>query len=211
MSSEDIIQDGDATALAVYHAFQDVFWDQVDVWEPDTLRLEADRKKLDIPEENFDAYHAFRTLRMHPSAFWEGNVFENTVMALNKYPVRPNATQVANPGQLSWAVEQMRLFEKDTLEFDYEPSSYAAVSCQFYGFCVCPEQLDFAQERLAQLTPECDELRSEVKKRWAELENPEEHPFDESPEGVQLAFLASVEVYLEQQRAALRDQLAALS
>lgn len=210
MTATEIIQDGDAIALAVYHAFQKVFQDQVDVWEPETVRLEAARKNLDIPEENYDAYHAFRTLRMHPSAFWEGTVFENTVMAFNKYPVKPDASQIANPGQIAWAVEQMRLFETDTLTFDYEPISYTAVSGKFYGFCTFPPSLSFAQERLEELTPAMKELREDVKKRWAEIEDPAEYPYDESPAGVQLAHLASVEVYCTTQRKALTAQLAAL-
>lgn len=210
MSAKDLLQSDDTCALALYHAFQRVFRSNVDTWEPESIRLEAMERKLDIPEENYDAYHAFRALRMHPAVFWDGNVFENTVMALNGYPVDPASVQTANPGQIAWAVEQIRMFEDDDYEFDYEPVAYTAVSCKFYGLVYAPDCLSFARERLEEITPEHAELREDVKKRWAEIEDPTEYPYDESQEGVQLALLASIYEYLRDRRECLKDQLASL-
>lgn len=207
---KDLLQDETTCALVVYHAFQREFGNDVDLWEPESVRLEAHQNNLEIPDENYDAYHAFRTLRLHPSVFWDGTVFENTVLALNKYTIDPTSVQTANPGQVAWAVEQIRTFEEDSFEFDYEPVAYTAISCQFFGLVTTPSTLEFAQEALEKLTPEGEELRQEVKKRWAAITDPPSHPFDETPEGVQLALLAAVESYLGTHRAALKEQLALL-
>jgi len=209
VNQRKVLEDSAACGLAVYHAFQQFFGEQVDTWEPESVRLEAKSRDLVIPQENYDAYHALRAVRLHPAFFWDANVFENTVMCLNKLPMEPGEIQAPTPPEIAWGVWQVEEFEPTEWDYDYEPVSYAAVICKAYGLVCCPHELCFAEDRLIELTPEHDELRSEVKKRWSELQHPADQPFAEDPVGVQLALLSSVYAYVEQHKKNLHSLLSA--
>lgn len=208
MIPKKVIQSDDACGLAIYHAFQQVFGEQVDAWEPESVRLEARDKNLDISQESWDAYQALRSVRLHPVFFWDANVFENTILALDGIPMEPGEIQAPLPPHIAWGVWQVEEFEPTEWDYDYEPVSYVAVACKHYGLVCCPHELCFAEDRLRELTPEHDNLRDEVKKRWSEIQHPADQPFSEDPVGIQLGLLATVYAYVDGHKKKLRDLFA---
>jgi chaperone required for assembly of F1-ATPase len=94
----------------------------------------------------------------------------------------------------------------------YSPDivEYIALSLLHEGFVVAPDLLEFADEQLLlHLSDEGQALRPLVQKAWKALTDDalEELSFPESAEGVQLARLAAVQVYCDNQARTLLEAL----
>lgn len=211
------LSDPEACASTLYLSARDIWGSELDDFEPETLRLECLHRKCEVPDENWDALMAAVALRVDGRFFIDANVFEKTVLAFNDYEIHPGMFQNAEPEWVAWAVWEACELTKDifpadecsTDYLDYEPTSYTAVACQYDGLVVAPESLEFCADRLAELTPKHEELRSEVKKAWADIDKNRlaDHAFEESAVGVQLAHLASVQLYLDEHKERCERQL----
>lgn len=203
MKFEELLKDPETTATSAFLALWSMLGgDCCEDWEPEAVRLEIEDLGIEVAEENVEAFMAIRASRLHPAFAWDANVFENLTLALNNEPVDPGSIQYVTPPHIAWAVEQLRDLMPGEFEFDYEPVAYTVASCVHYGLVTCPPELSYAREELERMTPHADELRSEVKKRAAEVHDPVDHPYGEDAVGVQLALLASVTAYCDERRRA---------
>lgn len=212
--AREIFEDRDAPAPALVHAAHALFGTDWLEWEPDTIRLEVATEKLRVPDVNFDALFAAQTLLMSPAYYEDALVFENTVETFNDHIARPESLQAPPPAHIAWANEQAHLIlhgeyvplpkEADLKHmFAGEVVCYTAGACKHLGMVLCPEELIYARERLAELTPHAESLRQKAQAAWNALPSSrvESGEFQEDEVGVQLAMCAAVRVYVEEERA----------
>lgn len=215
-----LVQDEDAIAKSVFVAFKRIFGERAPVYEPDTLRKAAKDFGLKIPDTNFDKFQAAATLLATPTFFWEVNTFEQTVRAFNGLEIDVDALYGAHPAELAWGCIHAlsiakgsalaRPVEGDLSEYiDYEPLEYVTLILLNEGYVVAPRGLGWAQERLDELCKSHCDLKNDVQKRWLALEKGAlaDTSFEESPVGVQLARLASCEVYVREKEKQLAAEL----
>lgn len=220
-----ILEGNDACALAVLSAIGKLFGDQYLDWEPETFRMELNDRGVEIRDENFDALMAGITIVKEPCFYYDANVFENACMAFNSQSPQFDILHELCPAQIAWGVTQAQgivdaLAEYDVPEdlepgerFDYEPIGYTAATCIHAGMVTVPWDLEFARERVEELSNAHESFISDVKKAWSELDHDrlEEHPFGEDAIGIQLALMATVEVYMRERKDALKFQGALLN
>lgn len=211
------LQNEDACPSALYVCARVLFGEDFDEYEPETLRLECVHRKLQVPEVNMQTLLAILALRQDGRFFQDANVFENTVLLFNNIEPAVGQVQRAEPEHIAWAVHEACELVRDLLPsgedpcdyLDYEVEAYTAVSCQFDGMVAVPPCLSFCEERLVALTKPDPALLSGVKKGWGELnlDRLSEQVFQENPVGVQLALMAAVHLYYEEQIDRCKDQL----
>jgi hypothetical protein len=184
-------------------------------WEPESVYLTLSRDGADVPEVNRAKLMAAVTLRLIPSFYWDGVVFEKTAVAMDNRMPNPDTLEEPSPAQLAWAVVDSAWVLSDASEtareFDSEPIGYAGVILYRAGFVLAPEQLSFAQDCLDRERRH-DHLLEDVRDAWARLDKSKlaEIEFEENPLEVQLVRLAAVELHVRDKRAAAKAALATL-
>ncbi len=210
-SSREILVDDAAPATFVLMAIESLYRNSL-AWEPESVWLELADDGIDLSEENRNKFLAAATLLRTPSFFWDANIFEDTCLAFNSAPVIVDVIQEASPGQLAWGVFEAHLIsqirepelagEGDAgFQFDFEPCKYTAVILHQLGFVLAPELLEFSQKDLDALNKDSVDLKSQVKDRWTTLQSAHltDLQLQETPLDVQIANLAAVDLYVQEQ------------
>ncbi len=211
-----LLESEDTTATGVFRAVQALLGSAFITWEPESIWLELEDRKIDLPELNRGKILAFSTLLQVPAFYWDANVFENTALSCSNEPVMPEILQEASPAQLTWAVYECEVFlqsDGQDPDFDYEPAKYAAVCMHREGLVLAPDLLQFAQEELDRLNRKPGaELKGEVQSRWDELKKDQldAQEFEETPVGVQLARLSAIQLYFDTQLKRYEEDLLVL-
>lgn len=175
-------------------------------WEPESIWLELEHQGVDLPVENRAKIMAGVALRLMPTFYWDGIVFEKTALAFDGVAPNPDILEEASPARLAWAVVEaawiIRAAKDATWEWGHEPRAYAGVVLARAGFVLAPEQLSFAQNALDRERPSTH-LFDEVKQRWAGVDKTglEKLTLHETPVDVQIARLAAVELHVRDRRA----------
>lgn len=182
-------------------------------WEPESIWLELQHQGVDLPEGNRAKLQAAIALRLVPSFYWDGIVFEKTALAFDGLVPNPDILEEASPARLAWAVIEAAWIIRDakdaSWEIGSEPRAYAGVILHRAGFVLAPEQLDFAQNALDRARHH-DHLTDEVKDRWAKVDKAglEKLTLQETPVDVQIARLSAVELHVRERRARAERDLA---
>lgn len=192
-------------AGVVLVAARNILGPGMSAWEPDTIRIELEEnEKLTVPAVNFDKLFAAVTLTEVPAFYMEVLTFQNTVLAFNHEGANPDIVQEATPEQVAWGVFEAELIRHENQlfdpEFDYEPVLYTAQVLHRAGMVMAPPLLAFAQDALNDLNTKDHLGLDEVRAAWEKLpkESLATRTFTEDPLDVQLAKLASVELYASQ-------------
>ena len=186
-------------------------------WEPESIWRELEHHQIVLPEENRVKLQAALTLHLVPSFYWDGMVFENTVHAFDNETPNPEALEEAPVTAIAWAVKEAAWVRQwlgdQQLTFESEPCAYTAVILHREGFLVPPKQLAFAHDCLKRMTRNHVELVEDVEKAWKALDKTklDSHAFPETPEGVQLARLAMVELHIQDREKTTKADLDALA
>lgn len=214
----------DSSALGVLAAVKELLGDCWH-WEPETIWLELAARNCDPPIATRAKVQAGIALMFVPSFYWDGVVFEKTALAFDGYATNADRLEEASTAQLATAVEQAAQIVDwhgdHAWEFRHEPLAYAAVVMHREGLVLAPAQLSFAQANLDGInckeTVEGEEcpthpIKKETEKAWTSLdkESMDAHTFPETPVGVQLARLASIELHCRDRRSKAAADLAAL-
>lgn len=203
--SKDLLRDPSASAIALMAAAKTLLGDFL-AWEPESIWLELDRQGVDLPVENRAKVMAAIALRMMPTFYWDGIVFEKTALAFDGVLPNPDILEEASPARLAWAAVEaawiIRTAHDAAWEWGHEPRAYAGVILARAGFVLAPEQLAFAQVALDRERPS-NHLLDEVKQRWAGVDKNglEKLTLHETPVDVQIARLAAVELHVRERRA----------
>jgi hypothetical protein len=203
----EVLENEDSSATGCYLAVKSACGQASHAWEPESLWLTLDRRKIDVPVLNRDKILAANTLTMVPAFWWEVNCFQNTVMAFNNVLSNPEALQEATPGQLAWGVFEAEMIYgysdlPDTPAFDREPALYTGACLHTAGYVLAPSLLSFAQEALDHFNRGKNRLdKGKVSTAWDKLKGKDLSDRkwnEESPLDVQLSRLASVSLYVEE-------------
>jgi len=211
--AKGILEDEDATATAVFLAAHQTLGNAFLAWEPESIWMEFEDKSVDLPFENRDKLMAVMTIMMGDAFHWDALIFENTVEAFNNIPSAPDAIQEASPGEIAWGVFEAELLAQYAGyvgEYDYEPARYTALSMHRDGLAVAPELLTFAQEALDGFNNnEAADLKESTMSRWnkADKTKLESLKLEEAPEDIQMAYLASIHLYLGERAQRLQDEV----
>lgn len=180
------------------------------LWEPETLWLELKHKGIDTPNECREKILAGRVLLNTDRATYDALVFSRTAAAFSEGRCEHDAYDDDVVGHHAWCVDEMRTMYAQQNEpmppLDHEVLSLIALALYREGFVVAPEELSVAQEALDRLyrgRGDTSELKEAVRGIWASAKglSVRNMPYPESPRGVQMARLASVEAFLDGKRA----------
>jgi hypothetical protein len=211
--SKELLRDPSTSAVALMTAARACLGDFL-AWEPESIWLELQHQGVDVPESNRAKIMAGVSLRMMPTFYWDGIVFEKTAIAFDHQAPNPDILEEASPARLAWAVVEagwiIRQAKEATWEFGTEPRAYAGVILARAGFVLAPEQLSFAQNALDRERFHRTDLVNEVKERWARVDKNglEKLSLQETPVDVQIARLAAVELHVRARRAQAERDLA---
>lgn len=214
-AAKSLLEDAGTPAVALVRAATATIGEFL-VWEPESIWLELHRQGVDLPEENRARIMAAQTLRLVPSFYWDALVFEKTALAFAGVMPAPDILEEASPARLAWAVVEaawiIRDFREASWEFQHEPRAYTGVVLNRAGFVLAPEQLAFAQTWLNRERRH-DHLLEDVRARWARVskDHLEQLTLGETPEDVQIARLAAVELHVRERRGAVERALARLA
>lgn len=215
-----VLEDADSSATGCFLAVRDACGNACRSWEPESLWLTFDRRKVHIPALNRDKILAAHTLTIVPAFWWEVNCFQNTVMAFNNVLSNPGALQEATPGQLAWGVFEAEMIYgysdfEETPEFDREPALYVGACLHRAGYILAPDLLNFAQDALDDFNKGKTSLeKTQVRAAWSKLQRSRlnDRKWDKnSPLDVQLAHLASVNLYIEEMSQRYQDDINSLT
>jgi hypothetical protein len=201
-----------SSALALVRATESVY-QEATLWEPETLWLSFERLGLEVSLVNRAKIQAAFTLIAVPSFYWDAVIFEKTVLTFSDVVPNPDALQEATPAQMAWGVEEAKRisarFKRPTFDWETEPKVYVATVLHRAGYALAPVQLAFAQEQLDKLNQGDSSLRTRVSERLGQLETLDlaNHAFEETPEDVQLGFLAAVKLYVADKQRQLDAEL----
>lgn len=215
----DAVKNEDSPASALLVAMRMLFSNQCLAWEPESFWVACEvEHSVDVPVANRAKFMAALTLILAPRFYSDANVYEKTCLAFNDVVPIPDAINEASPAQLAWGTIEAELImqsEGQEPEFDYEPARYAATSMAHDGLLVAPGALAFAQSALNEQarSPQEDTIRA-VHQKWEELSKDSKalrnYAYDNNPVDVQLAKLASIELYIQDKAARYQDSLTVL-
>jgi len=179
-------------------------------WEPESIWLELGNRNIQVPASNQAKILAGITLYFTPSFYWDAGVFEKTALAFDGHAPNPDILEEASSAELAWAVREaariVAAHGDEPHSFMHEPAAYAAVVMHREGLVLAPEELAFAQDLLDGLNHAgAKTLKEETQKAWPAIDKTSiaGHAFPETPHGVQLARLAAIELYLQEQQSRL--------
>jgi hypothetical protein len=204
--SKDLLRDASTSAVVLMACLPTLLGDFL-AWEPESIWLELQHQGVDLPVENRAKIMAAVALRLVPSFYWDGIVFEKTALALDGIAPNADILEEASPARLAWAVVEaawiLRRAKETAYEVGSEPRAYAGVVLARAGYIIAPEQLEFAQHALTRERFHKGELYDEIKTRWAAVDKDrlEQLTLTESPIDVQIARLAVVELHVRERRA----------
>lgn len=210
-----ILRNDASSVAALMRATKTIVGDQFINWEPESLWLTLERSDIDLSEINRAKIMAGVALVLVPSYYWDAIVFEKTAIAMDGRVPNPDALEEASAAQLAWstidAAQVRRDNDEPVLDFDHEPTAYAAVIMHRAGMVLAPDELSFAQPTLDRERRH-DHLMDDVKKRWSNMDhaNLASYKLDETPIDVQLAHLAAVGLHVKERRLAMNAELASL-
>jgi hypothetical protein len=209
-----VLEDDEASATGCFLAVRKACGSQCRAWEPESLWLHLERRKIDVPPVNRDKILAAHTITMVPAFWWEVNCFQNTVLAFNSVLSDPEVLQETTPGQLCWGIFEAEMIYSysdmpETPEFDREPILYTAVCLHRAGYVLAPDLLQFAQKELDKLNGG-EQVITPAQVRQAMKRKPKTDPDEDDPVDVQVARLRSVNAYVEEKAKRYQTDIGAL-
>lgn len=216
---QQLLQDEHTTATGCFRATELLCGPTFRIWEPESIWLTLERQGINIPVINRDKILAAITLTVVPAFWFEVNAFENTIMAFNNIVSDYEILQEATPAQINWAVFEAELLYsqasniEETTEFDYEPINYTAIVLNRAGFILTPDLLSFAQNALDKLNKDGVNVdKTALRKTWDDTKrkNLSKRIYNDTPFDMQLARLASVQLYLQERLVQYQKDMAQL-
>lgn len=208
-----LFSDPEALASPLCAAAERLFGDGWLLWEPQTIWLELEHLGVKATLLNREQLMAGRGVRLHGRAYYDALVFDRTVRAFNGDEPDHAIDMGRNIGHAAWAVDEMHRIDHDDPGhvFDREITGLMACGMHLEGWVLTPKELDFAQAQLDRLG---NKDQRDLKARVADVRAHaaglavRNIPYPETPVGVQMARLGSVQAYVEARAQRRERQLA---
>jgi len=201
------LKNDDTCASVVLYATEELLGAEWLNWEPASVWLELDRRGVSISTGNREQLMAARNLLTTGRFWYDALVFEKTCIAFNNEEINVDALDDAPIAFIAWAaweaLEILRHNEiNEDVSFDREVIAYTGVQLFREGFVIAPVGLGWAQAALDNYLPkyEVKPLQATLREAWAAAPQGQklyDAAFPETPEGVQLARLATVQSYFD--------------
>jgi len=195
-AARSVLKDNDSCAFACMRAADIVLSDAWFVWEPETIWLDLHDRGIDVPVGNRDQLLAGRSIVTTGRVIYDAVVFDKTCMSLNNEFSNFDALDDSPAEYIAWGNEEIyRIHQHYTgsnFEYDREPVAFTGVQLYRQGFVVAPDSLSWAQNALESgYTNYPAELKKRIMMAWSEISKDDlkDHPYPETPLGVQLAKL----------------------
>jgi hypothetical protein len=145
----------DMHPIAATMVLMERFGKQWLIWEPETLKSEIITvfRATSIAEANWNKIQAVRTLMTSISAWYQWEVFEKVIQALNNNVPDFSIMQRCTVPQLMAGVDMMNQINRE--DFGSEIDKYVAACAVDQGVTYLPEPLDFAQPALSEHKYRC--------------------------------------------------------
>jgi len=203
---------------AVDALLTDAWW----AWEPESVWLELDYHKVDIPVSNREQIMAGRALLTTGSFWYDAVAFEKACIAFNNEETAHVGMEDAPVHYIAWALDEAEYILKQnghaSLVLDREPALYTAIQLAEEGFITTPDNLHEYQpllDKQLRLDDKSKKLQKEITTAWGDapkdLKDLLSVAYPETAAGVQLMRLAHCRVYVEKRRQARLRQRALLS
>lgn len=216
-AAKRLLKDNDSCAFSCMRAADVLLTDSWFTWEPETIWLTLHDMHIEVPVGNRDQMLAGRSVVTTGRFMYDAVVFDKMAISFNNEYANYDGLEDAPVQYIAWANEEAyRIHQHYTgsnFEYDREPIAFTAVQLQQQGFVCAPEQLHWAQAALDKYYPDSvRELKKRVSTAWSEIskEDLKDHPYPETPLGVQLAKLAAVQLHFNEKKARLLRELASL-
>lgn len=208
MDLKPLLNDPQACPSVIWTALRKTYGLGVGVWEPDTFRVELRRRGVEVTDGLMAKILGAQTVATTDTWATRHDVFFAFALACDGVPAASDAHTHPTYEQLCWAVREIEAISGRavTNEEGVDPDEIdPAVSVVMMddGLVVAPDELAFAEDVLARLTPDHDELRAQAKAAWAPLKALEPEALRAKLEGlddtalnVQLARLGDARLYV---------------
>lgn len=215
------LRNEDSHAFTCLLAVKALLSDSWLAWEPESIWLELQHLKVNVPLSNREQILAGRSLITTGRFWYDMHAFERTCIAFNNEEPTNLGIEDAPVAYICWAVKEAddiyRHFENgEVIELDREPMLYSVIQMFREGFALAPAPLQWVQRYLNDRhAKDADTLTQEVKEGWAaapkDLSKLKKAAFPETPAGVQLARLAAVHIHTQERTREREQQLAKLT
>ncbi len=221
----ELLKDPEVELSCAWTAAMQALGATIGVWEPDTIRIELERRRIPPTDSLMAKLLAAQTIVTGPVWTYDHDVLFAMALTCDGIPAAADAIHHPTPEQLAWAVMEIERLtgDKITEEHGFDPDAVdPAVAAVLHdeGMVLAPDPLRFAQDVLDQFTKLKQAFVTEVEQAWAKRKH---DPHDalrrmlrEEPStalAVQLHRLAECRVYCDERaaRRARQERLLELS
>jgi hypothetical protein len=223
-ASRGVLRDPDAPAALVYGAARTLLGPEVDEFDPEAARACFSHfHSIELPRVNDDKIWAVASLRTTPQGATESaQIFESVCLALSGEPVVTGIFQDPDPPCMAWGAQHivhlLQDFHADARDvrpqdmWGREVCSFVGAILFDRGYLVAPLSLVFAQPDLDEETGQGAQA-AKIAKKWrtmrASNKRLEDLQLTEVPDQIQLARLASCELYIQEHQTQFIDSVRA--
>lgn len=141
------------------------------VWEPDTIRIELERRKIPATDSLMAKLLAAQTVVTGPVWSYDHDAFFAIALACDGVPAAADAIHHPTPEQLCWAVMEIERLTGDRItdEHGFDPDGIdPAVAAVLHdeGMVLAPDPLQFSQDVLDQFTKLEQDFVNRVERAW---------------------------------------------
>lgn len=168
----ELLQTADVELSVAWNAAMQALGATIGVWEPDTLRIELERRKIQPTDGLMAKLLAAQTVITTPVWTYDHDVFFAFALTCDGIPSAADAIHHPTPEQLCWAVLEIERLtgDKITEEHGFDPDGVdPAVAAVLHdeGMVLAPDPLHFAQDVLDQFTKLEQDFVNKVEKAWS--------------------------------------------
>lgn len=219
----ELLQDPHVELSVAWNAAMVALGGTLAAWEPDTIRIELERRKVLATDSLMAKLLSAQTVILGPTWTYDHDVLFALALACDGIPAASDAIHHPTPEQLCWVIYEIERLtgDKITLDHGFDPDTVdpaIAVVLHDEGMVLAPDPLAFAQESLDRFTKLGYAFTNKVEKAWAEHRHESNEALrrmlrsePDSPLNAQLHRLAACRLYCDERVERRARQDAALS
>lgn len=210
MDLKEILSEPTLAPSVAWKAVSKAFGHDVELWEPDTFRLELHRRGIDPNEALMAKLMAAQTIKTTHTFAHDYDVLFAFSLCCDGVPAACDAHHHPTVEQLCWAIHEIDRIAEKPLSHDegFDPDEIdpaVAVVLLEEGFAIPPLELDFCRDVLNRMSHADPLFRGEVTHAWEPYEHADPEALHskldglpETPLNVQLHRLADVKRYVSE-------------
>jgi len=168
----ELLQDPTIELSVAWNAALTALGPTLGVWEPETIRIELERRRVPATDALMAKLLAAQTIVTGPVWTYDHDVFFAMALACDGVPAASDAIHHPTPEQLCWAVMEIERLTGDKITEDhgFDPDGVdPAVAAVLHdeGLVFAPDPLHFAQDVLDSFTKLEQGFVNKVERAWS--------------------------------------------